>query len=176
MKWTAFLFSVGLASAAWADSPFEVQLQKLQAARDADAAKALAPIDKKLHDDLTELLEQAMKGGDLDAAIKIRNALRGKSTGESEVRRPSTSAELREFLHGTTWNISDRKPDSEVLYTLTFDRNGTFRHSDGRTGRYEATSGSSFIMWGYDPAVLNEEGSSFAAVSKATPYFGARKN
>lgn len=89
---------------------------------------------------------------------------------------PKTAQELREFLHGTTWDISNGSPEGKVEYTLTFNKNGTFAHSDGLTGKFETSGPREFKLWGYDPATLDDDFKQFRAVGSATVYFGTLRS
>jgi hypothetical protein len=176
MKTSITLISLLLASVSFAQSSFERDLAKLTEDRDKALVRASDPIQRKYKELLEQLMQRATRNGDLDAAIKIKDAI-AKIPASILVTKPhpKTAQELREFLDGTIWNISDKSPTGEVLYTLTFDKNGTFKHSDGRTGKFEVTGPNDFKMWGYDPATLNKDFNQFRAVASATVYFGNLK-
>lgn len=86
--------------------------------------------------------------------------------------RPKSAAELEDFLAGTVWNIRDGSPDAPVQYTITFNKDGTFRHSDGRNGKVTFTGARTFDLWNYDPAKLAEDLKTFRAKGTTTIYFG----
>ena len=88
---------------------------------------------------------------------------------------PRNAVELAEFLHQTVWEISNRSTKNPGLYTLTLNKNGTFKHSDGRTGQLEFLSPREIRFWGVDPGALSIDGNQFGAVGGATTFFGRRK-
>ncbi|MFP6874729.1 MAG: hypothetical protein VCA55_14605 [Verrucomicrobiales bacterium] len=95
-----------------------------------------------------------------------------RSHGKAMPGAPKNAKELAEFLDGTTWNISNGTEDSKVVYTITFNKNGTFKHSDGRIGKVEFQGARAFKLWNYDPATLKENLKQFRARGAATVYFG----
>lgn len=86
--------------------------------------------------------------------------------------KPATADALRLYLAGTVWNISDGQADGKVLYTLTFRDDGTFLHSDGRTGAWSPQSPRDLKLWDWDPAMLNDDLTQFRAVGTGVIYFG----
>jgi hypothetical protein len=90
----------------------------------------------------------------------------------SPVARPETAAGLYHYLAGTVWEISDGHPDGEVLYTLNFHADGTFLHSDGRTGIWCPQSPRDLKLWDWDPVALNDDLTRFRAVGTGVIYFG----
>ena len=158
MKTTIILISLLLGSLSFAQSSFERDLAKLTEDRDKALVRASDPIHRKYKELLEQLMQRATRNGDLDTAIKIKEAIAEIPASILVTKpHPKTGQELKEFLDGTIWNISDKSPTGEVLYTLTFDKNGTFKHSDGRTGKFEVSGPNEFRMWGYDPATLNKD-------------------
>jgi hypothetical protein len=176
MKTSITLISLLLSSLSFAQSAFERDLEKLTEDRDKALVRVSDPIQRKYKELLEQLMQRATRNGDLDVAIKIKDAI-AKIPASIVVTKPhpKTAQELKEFLDGTIWNISDKSPTGEILYTLTFDKNGTFKHSDGRTGTFEVSGPNNFKRWGYDPATLNEDFNQFRAVGSATVYFGKLK-
>ena len=86
--------------------------------------------------------------------------------------KPATADALYPYLAGTVWNISDERPDGKVLYTLTFRQDGTFIHSDGRTGVWSPQSPRDLKLWDWDPGALNDDLTQFRAVGTGVIYFG----
>ena len=160
----------------FAQSSYERDLVKLTEDRDKALIAASEPIHRKYKALLEQLMQRATRDQDLNAAIKIKDAIAKIPThGLVAKPHPKTVQELKEFLDGTIWNISDKTPTGVVSYTLTFNKNGTFQHSDGRTGKFEVSGPNDFKMWGYDPATLNKDFNQFRAVASATVYFGNLK-
>jgi hypothetical protein len=63
---------------------------------------------------LDQLLRKATQANDLDAAVKIKAQISAIPVIVQLGRpRPKTADELKEFLHGTTWNISDGSPNAK---------------------------------------------------------------
>ncbi len=89
--------------------------------------------------------------------------------------KPASADALYAYLAGTVWNISDGQPDGKVLYTLTFRQDGTFLHSDGRTGAWSPQSPRDLKLWDWDPAALNDDITQFRAVGTGVIYFGNRQ-
>jgi hypothetical protein len=176
MKTIIILISLLLAPACFAQSSFERDLTKLTEDRDKALVRVSDPIQRKYKESLEQLMQRATRNGDLDAAIKIKDAIAKIPVSIIVTKpHPKTAQELKEFLDGTIWEISDKTPTGKVLYTLTFNKNGTFIHSEGRTGIFEVSGPNDFKMWGFDPATLNEDFNQFRAVGSATVYFGRLK-
>lgn len=175
MKKTIILTLLLLVHVSFAQSSFERELHKLTEERDKALARSSEPIQRKYKELLERLMQRATRDGDLDAAIKIKEAIAMIPTSILASKpRPKTAQELREFLDETVWNISNKTPTGDVAYTLTFDKNGTFKYSDGRIGAYEVVGPNDFKIAG-DPATLNSEFNQFRAVSVYTVYFGKLK-
>lgn len=176
MKTAIVLIAFLVAATASGQSPFERDLKKLTEDRDKALAAASDPIQFKYKTLLEQLMQRATRNEDLNAAVKIKEAI-AKIPASALIGKPhpTTAEELKDFLHGTTWNVSNNSPSEAVVYTLTFNKNGTFKHSDGRTGRFEVSGPKTFKMWGYDPATLNEGFNEFKAVGAAATYFGKLK-
>jgi hypothetical protein len=125
---------------------------------------------------LRQLLLKVNASDDLSSVPKIEDAIaRLQSAAKPKEGKPTTEDDLFKFLAGTVWNISNERPDGEVLYTLTFLKNGTFIHSDGRTGVWRAQSARDIKLWNWDPANLNEDLTQFRAVGTGVIYFGNLK-
>jgi len=152
------------------------QLAQLTEQHDKALAAATDPIHQLYRTALELLLQKANQSEDLASAAKIKAALiRLQSGAPSPKAKAATADDLHAFLAGTVWNISDERPDGEVLYTLTFLKNGTFIHSDGRTGEWSAQSARDLKLWNWDPAALNEDLTQFRAVGTGVIYFGTLK-
>lgn len=134
---------------------------------------AAVPINLRYKEELEKLLRRATQANDLDAAIKIREAI-GQAPGSAAKPKVKTAEELAAFLDKTVWEIHDGTPDSKVEYTMTFDKNGTFKQSNGPTGSLQFTGPRSIKLWNYDPGTLNEDLTEFRAQGNIT-YFGKLK-
>jgi hypothetical protein len=173
---TAIIVALFAQTALCVESPVERDLAKLRSDRDRAVAAATDPIQRKYKSQLEQLLRRAMRNEDLGAAVKIKEAIEAIPASVLLGKpHPTTSQELKDFLHGTTWEISNGDPTAVSIYTLTFNRNGTFKHSDGREGAYEVSGPSAFKMWGHDPATLNAGFNAFRASGSATAYYGKLK-
>ncbi len=177
MKTAIILASILFADHVHAESMYERDLQSITEIRDRDLAAATAPIMRKYKQSLEQLLQSATRNQDLETAVKIKAALAAiPPTALTGKKPPTTPEELKEFMSGTVWNITTNSPTGPTEYTLTFSRNGTFKHSDGRTGQFEITGADSFKMWGYDPAKLDRNFSQFQATGAGgIIYFGKLK-
>ncbi len=131
-------------------SAIEEQLAQLNSRHAKLLADTTAPVHQLYRNSLKKLLQQAEDSGNTTVAMKILTA----------------------YLEGTVWNISNRKPDGKILYTLSLSKNGKFRHSDGRTGAWKATSPRDLKLWNWDPATLNDDLTQFRAVGTGVIYFG----
>jgi len=159
-----------------ADSETEQELARLADQHDKALAAATGPIDQLYRSTLDLLLQKANQAEDAASVAKIKAAIDKLQAGEVSAKaKPGTAEELNAFLAGTVWNISDEKPDGKVLYTLTFLKNGTFVHSDGRTGEWSAQSPRDLKLWNWDPAALNDDLTQFRAVGTGVIYFGNLK-
>lgn len=87
-------------------------------------------------------------------------------------QKPTTAAALYVYFSGTVWNISDGRPDGNVLAPLTFRYDGTLIHSDGRTGEWSPQSPRDLKLWDWDPAMLNDDLTQFRAVATGVIFFG----
>ena len=170
---TAVFFGVTLAGRLLAESPYEAQAKQLQDRRDAEVRAAVDPINKRYRAELEKLLKKATQANDLDAALKIRERL--KEIPDARAAKPKNEGELAAWLDGTVWEISDGEPGGPVVYTLTFSKNGTFKHSDGRTGKVSFTGARTMMLWGYDPAAFDEEFKGFKAKGTHAVYYGRPK-
>ncbi|MES2657820.1 MAG: hypothetical protein V4689_04335 [Verrucomicrobiota bacterium] len=177
MKISIVLISLLVAAGASAESPFTRDFKKLTEDRDRALAAVSDPIQLKYKALLEQLMQKATSAQDLDAAIQIKEAIAKIPTPASvKNEQPKTAEELKEFLHRTKWDISNSSPTAEATYTLTFNKNGTFKHTDGRTGGYEALGPKTFKMWGHDTATLNDGFTEFRAVAASgIVYFGRLK-
>ena len=94
------------------------ELKQLLEQREAAAAAALAPVNKRHVDALTQLLTRATRNGDLDTAVKTRSELEkygvkvaaaGLTTTAVPGLGESKKAILRAQLKDSIWNMSDGK-------------------------------------------------------------------
>jgi hypothetical protein len=169
---TAFAFAAA-AQPIFAEPETAQELAQLAEQHDKALAAAIAPIDQLYRTTLDLLLQKANRTEDLASAAKIKAAIARLEAGTASPKgKPGTAEELNAFLAGTVWNISDERPDGKVLYTLTFLKNGTFIHSDGRTGEWSAQSPRDLKLWNWDPAALNDDLTQFRAVGTGVVYFG----
>ncbi len=177
MKLPIVLISLLFAMRASGESPLARDLKRLTEDRDRALAAVADPIQLKYRSLLEQLMRKAVANQDLDTAVQIKEAIaRIPVTALEKGLQPKTAEQLKEFLNKTSWNITTNSPSGEAEYTLTFNRNGTFKHSDGRTGGYETSGPNTFKMWGYDSATLNERFDEFRAVAASgVTYFGKLK-
>ena len=157
----------------FAESPFLRDAQQLTAQRDQAFSAAAVPINRRYKEDLEKLLWRATRANDLDAAIKIREAI-GQPPGSAVKPKVRTAEELAAFLDKSVWEIHNGSPDSKVEYTMTFDKSGTFKQSNGSTGALQFTGPRSIKLWNFDPGTLNEDLTEFRAQGNIT-YFGKLK-
>lgn len=154
----------------------EQKLAQITEQHDKALAAATDPIDQLYRTALEQLLQKANESSNPTFAAKVKAAIARLQAGtKSPKGKPTTAGDLKAFLAGTVWNISDDRPDGKVLYTLTFLKNGTFLHSDGRTGAWSAQSARDLKLWNWDPATLNEDLTQFRAVGTGVVYFGNLK-
>ena len=177
MKLTiVFAATLSLVFSVLAESPYERELTELTAQRDKALLAVSEPVYRRYRTSLEQLLRKAHQANDLDAAVKIKAQLNSiPATVQLAKPKPKTADELKEFLHGTTWNISDGSPEAKVVYTLTFNKNGTLKHSDGRTAALSFLGPRSIKLWNYDPGTFNEDLNQFRAQGSSTVYFGTLK-
>ena len=81
---------VAVASFSHAASPFEKQLDDLAKARDNAVAQVSEPIERQYLVSLQELLNRAIRAGDLDAALKIREELAAAAPREVDMKIQGT--------------------------------------------------------------------------------------
>ncbi|RYD17944.1 MAG: hypothetical protein EOP88_24325 [Verrucomicrobiaceae bacterium] len=129
----------------FAASPFEAQMDELANAREKAVAQASEPIHRQYAASLQDLLARAIKAGDLDAALKIREELQAVTPKEVNLRiqgswsdrGKSTRLEFspngvfKEFWNNQIqegrWRSS---ADKEVKMTLKVGGTHEFRISD----------------------------------------------
>ena len=173
---TCFFYVLSVTISASAESTFESELKVHAEIKDKALLAATDPIYRRYRTSLEQLLRQATQANDLEAAVKIKAAISAipiaATLGKS---LPKTAADLKEFLHGTTWNISNGSPTEPVAFTYTFNKNGTLKHSNGKTGALECLGPRSMKFWNYDPAEFNEDFTQFRAQGAHTVYYGTLK-
>lgn len=118
-------FAFGAVSAVAADSPFERDLKQLTEQREKALATAVDPINRRYQASLDQLLQRATQAKDLDAAVKIREALAevGSSAASGDTSKPKiTKAAQERRLNKTAWRetgnawVSDlRFEDSKMI-------------------------------------------------------------
>jgi hypothetical protein len=107
---SVLLFPV--AASQGAESRFVTELNRLALDRDKALASAAAPINKKYKDALSALLERATKASDLDAALKIRNAIESLTALAARGIDPvtvKTRRALQKALIGTSWSMAETR-------------------------------------------------------------------
>jgi hypothetical protein len=158
------------------ESTPEQVLAQLAEQHDKALTAATDPIHQLYRTALDLMLQKAKASEDMALVAKIESAIaRIHPDAKSPGAKPATADELNAYLAGTVWNISDERPDGKVLYTMTFLKNGTFIHSDGRTGAWSAQSPRDLKLWNWDPAALNDDLTQFRAVGTGVIYFGNLK-
>ena len=137
-------------------------------------AKEMAKINTDFAAKALVLKKQAMQAGKLEEASQAETLVKDW-TGKPDLAakpKPKTVEDLKEYLHGTTWEVSNHKPDTEVIWILTFDKNGSFKHSVAGTAKWTAQSVTNIKLWDYDPLTFNKDYTRFKAVGAAGTYFG----
>ena len=178
MKLTTLVavLALGSACSAFAQSQYERELNQLNQERDKALLTATEPVYRRYRVSLEQLLRKATQANDLDAAVKIKAQFSAiPATAQLGKPKPKTADELKDFLHGTTWNIANGSPDAKPSYTYTFSKSGTVKHSNGQTGPLSFTGPRSLKIWNYDPAEFNEDFTGFRAQGAHTVYFGTLK-
>ncbi len=126
-----------------------------------------------IYGDTTAAPADPLSGAGRDLIYQRWARQRDNSPVDKPATPKSTTADaLYTYLAGTVWNISNERPDGPVLYTFTFRQDGTFLHSDGRTGVWSPQSPRDLKLWNWDPAMLNDDLTQFRAVGTGVIYFG----
>jgi hypothetical protein len=106
-----------LIEASYGQTAYEKELNQLIEQRDKAVAAAVAPINARFKASAEQLLQRATKGGDLDAANKIKASL------ETDTKKPDEAIkDLRKQLVGTTWKCVPGvppRPGLEAVITFT---------------------------------------------------------
>lgn len=129
--------------------------------------------NRRYQTSLEELLRKATQANDLDAAIKIKDKL---TTLPGAKAKPTTPELLKSYLVGTSWAISDNKPDAPQTWTMTFQDDGTFR--DSRSGRayvWTVEGAGRIKLFNFDPVTFNDDFTLFTAKGAQIKYFGHLK-
>lgn len=88
-------------------------------------------------------------------------------------QHPSTSAELLEYLHGTTWSIRYGSTAGEEEYRMTFDRVGTLTLNTGRVSKLQVYGPKTIRLWAYDTATVSDQFNHFTSVDcNGKVYYG----
>ena len=123
-------------SSAFAESPFLRELTQLTAQRDQALTAAAEPINRRYKEGLETVLRHATQASDLDAAIKIQEAL--KALGVKDPATAAIAAPAATRIINTTW----------IWYggqTITFQNGGKARWSVGQTWTWEPGSDANII-------------------------------
>lgn len=179
MRYSAtFSLFVVLASAPLAaeEPQYERDLKTLIEQRDKAVAAAVEPINRRYQTALEQLLRKATQANELEAALKIKAKLDSvPSAAQPAKPKPKTAEELKEYLDGTTWIIAHGSPDAKGSQTVTFNRNGTVKHSEGPKGELQFLGPRSIKLWKTDAATLNEDLTQFRVQRAAEVYYGTLK-
>ena len=100
-----------------AESPLEKELKQLTSQRDAAIASASDPINRKYQAALEPLLKRATQSNDLDAAIKIREAL-SRAAAAAPTSEPK--ANLVALLTSGRWEWYTTTDLTGTAYHVTF--------------------------------------------------------
>lgn len=139
------------------------------AANDYEKAKKAAA--EKLVPSIKAAQMDAAKLPNLDVAIKLRDRLKRLQT------KPTNAQELYEYLDGSVWDITNY--DGERLvnasFSMTFNKNGTFKRSDGPNGTFEIHNLRMLKLYSFDPGVFNDDFTQFWAFGAGGKYVGTRR-
>lgn len=179
MKYSAtFTLFVILVSASFAaeETQYERELKALTEQRDKAVAAAAEPINRRYQTALEQLLRKATQANELEVAVKIKANLASiPNATQPAKRKPKTTEELKEYLDGTTWMIAHGSPNAKGSQTVTFNKNGTVKHSEGGTGPLQFLSPRSIKLWTDHSATLNENLTQFRAEGDGMVYYGLLK-
>ncbi len=118
MKLLTLLPTLLLALPLFADTDMARELKQLVEQRDVAAAVALAPVNKRHTEALTQLLAHATRAGDLDTAVKARAELEKYGVKVAATGQPSTAgsgtdeakrAILKAQVKDSEWKFADGK-------------------------------------------------------------------
>jgi len=79
-------------------------------------------------------------------------------------KHPTTTEELKEFLHRTKWSIRYGSFTGTEEYRMTFDRKGTLKLHTGRVSKLNFLGPKTIKLWAYDHASLSDQFNYFRAV------------
>ena len=146
MKILALVTLAALATSTFAQTgTYKSDYERLQKDYEAATKQALEPIQKRQSAALEQLFRKATQAGDLETAIKVKEALEQLSpTPQASTRNATTGAskrtELTANLTTTKWAVFDT-PTQKRIDTQVFNKDGT---CTGRlNGTWEALSGES---------------------------------
>ena len=151
MKFVIRYLFVLTVSSAFAESPFLRELAQLTAQRDQALSAAAEPINRRYKEGLEALGRRATQANDLDAAIKIREAMGQIPAAQSPMAPPLAPATtpvpgkvlitkhaLEKALEGTNW-----KTDSNSwLQNFSFNKKGQIIINKGRSVPIKALDGA----------------------------------
>ena len=88
-------------------------------------------------------------------------------------QHPANTAELMEFLHGTTWSIRYGTTTGDEEYQMTFNRKGTLTLNTGRVSKLQVYGPKTIRLWAYDTATMSDQFNYFTSVDcNGKLYYG----
>lgn len=117
-----------------AQSSYEREFQQLTEQRDKAAAAALAPIDRRYHELLGQLLKRATQANDLTTAVKIQAKLDESNSGSTP------EAQLRTSISRAKWKWTGAGAN-----TFVFTPEGEVTLSNSKA-TYKVTGGREIVL------------------------------
>jgi hypothetical protein len=162
------LLFLAITISAFAESAFERELIKAGEQRERESSAALEPINRRYKESLESLLRRATQAGDLDAAIKIREAIAAVDStarpavassappaNDSSSKVELTKRGLEKRLEKTTWVTPSNNWCKKLLI-----EDGKVIHNpndkgQGRSARFQALDGSTIaFQWDGKPMTI----------------------
>lgn len=164
MKTHALATLAALTAAAFAQTgSYKSEYERLQKDYETATKQALAPIQQRHSAALQQLIRKASQAGDLETAVKAKEALEQIAPKPAPVSRSATAgaskrAALTANLTASKWAVFDT-PTQKRIDTQSFDSDGT---CTGRfNGKWEALSGEAIKITANDQTyvgTVNEAG------------------
>jgi hypothetical protein len=108
----------------FAGSTFEGELKQLQEKHEKELAAAVEPVNRHYQQDLEQLLRKASQSGDLDTAVKAKEALQSLSGNNADSAAKGVSTELMSGDFETKvlgdWILENSH--GKVLYPMQIER------------------------------------------------------
>ncbi len=96
-----------------------------------------------------------VKGGDLNATAK-------QITGKDH---PTTTAELTDFLDGTSWSVREGSQHGSEIWKFHFKKPGTVTIEPSGGTSYRSLGPATMKLWNYDHAVFTPDYNHFRAIN-----------